>query len=117
MVYQALNGFVGEFLILIGSFKSPILDNWWYTVFATSGVIFAAVYLLWMYQRVVFGEVTNPKLNGIDDMNKREMIVMLPIFIFIVWIGIYPSTFLNVSKASAKKVIEQVYYPQQNSQR
>jgi NADH-quinone oxidoreductase subunit M len=106
-----LNGFVGEFLILIGSFKSAVLNNWWYTVFASSGVIFAAVYLLWMYQRVVFGEVTNPKLNGIADMNKREMIVLLPIFIFIVWIGIYPSTFLNVSKSSAKKVIEQVYYP------
>ncbi|NWF89186.1 MAG: NADH-quinone oxidoreductase subunit M [Ignavibacteriaceae bacterium] len=106
-----LNGFVGEFLILIGSFKSAILNNWWYTVFATSGVIFAAVYLLWMYQRVVFGEVTNPKLNGIADINKREMIVLLPIFIFIVWIGIYPSTFLNVSKASAKKVVEKVYNP------
>src|SRR3989339_637436 len=107
-----LNGFVGEFLILIGSFKSAVLNNWWYTVFAASGVIFAAVYLLWMYQRVVFGNVTNQKLNGIADMNKREMIVMLPIFIFIVWIGIYPSTFLNVSKESSKKVIEQVYYTQ-----
>ncbi len=107
-----LNGFVGEFLILIGSFKSSILNNWWYTVFAASGVIFAAVYLLWMYQRVVFGEVTNSKLNGISDMNKRELIVMLPIFVFIVWIGLYPSTFLNVSKASAKKVIEQVYSSQ-----
>lgn len=108
-----LNGFVGEFLILIGSFKSPILDDWWYTVFATSGVIFAAVYLLWMYQRVVFGEVTNPKLKGISDMNVREMIVLAPIFIFIIWIGIYPSTFLDVSKSSAKKVIEQVYNPNQ----
>lgn len=103
-----LNGFVGEFLILIGSFKSPILDNWWYTVFATSGVIFAAVYLLWMYQRVVFGQVTNSKLNGIADMNIREMIMLAPIFIFIVWIGIYPSTFLNVSKPSAQKVVKQV---------
>ena len=56
-----LNGFVGEFLILIGSFKSPVLNSWWFTVFAASGVIFAAVYLLWMYQRVVFGEVKNPK--------------------------------------------------------
>lgn len=104
-----LNGFVGEFLILIGAFKSDILNNWWYTVFATSGVIFAAVYLLWMYQRVVFGTVSNSKLNGISDMNSREIIVMLPIYIFIIWIGIYPSTFLDISKASAKKVIEQVY--------
>lgn len=112
-----LNGFVGEFLILIGSFKSAVLNNWWYTVFATSGVIFAAVYLLWMYQRVVFGEVTNPKLNGISDMNKREIIVLIPIFVFIIWIGIYPSTFLNVSKTSAKKVIEQVFNYQQMEQK
>lgn len=112
-----LNGFVGEFLILIGSFKSAILNNWWYTVFASSGVIFAAVYLLWMYQRVVFGEVANPKLSGINDMNKREMLVMLPIFVFILWIGIYPSTFLNISEASAKKVIGQVYSSQQMGQK
>jgi NADH-quinone oxidoreductase subunit M len=103
-----LNGFVGEFLILIGSFKSPVLSNWWYTVFAASGVIFAAVYLLWMYQRVVFGEVKNPKLSTLADMNSREIFVMIPIIIFIVWIGIYPGTFLNVSEKSSAKVIEQV---------
>jgi NADH-quinone oxidoreductase subunit M len=107
-----LNGFVGEFLILLGSFKSPILNSWWYTVFAASGVIFAAVYLLWMYQRVVFGEVKNPKLNSLKDMTAREIFVMIPIFIFIVWIGIYPSTFLKVSAKSVNKVIEQVYSPQ-----
>ena len=110
-----LNGFVGEFLILLGSFKSPVLDSWWYVVFAASGVIFAAVYLLWMYQRVVFGEVKNPKMNELTDMNKREMLVLIPIFIFIVWIGIYPSTFLNVSKQSSKKIIEQVITPERAS--
>ncbi len=110
-----LNGFVGEFLILLGSFKSAVLDSWWYTVFAASGVIFAAVYLLWMYQRVVFGEVKNPKMNELTDMNKRELLVLIPIFIFIVWIGIYPSTFLNVSKQSSKKIIEQVITPERVS--
>ena len=110
-----LNGFVGEFLILLGSFKSPVLNSWWYTVFAASGVIFAAVYLLWMYQRVVFGEVKNPKLNSVKDMNAREIFVMVPIFIFIVWIGIYPSTFLKVSEKSVNKVIEQVFTPQNAS--
>jgi len=103
-----LNGFVGEFLILLGTFKSPVLGSWWFTVFAASGVIFAAVYLLWMYQRVVFGEVKNQKLNTLTDMNLREILVMIPIFIFIIWIGIYPSTFLNVSEKSTAKVIEQV---------
>ncbi|MEJ2616535.1 MAG: NADH-quinone oxidoreductase subunit M [Ignavibacteriaceae bacterium] len=110
-----LNGFVGEFLILLGSFKSMVLDSWWYTVFAASGVIFAAVYLLWMYQRVVFGEVKNPKLNELTDMNKRELLVLIPIFIFIVWIGIYPSTFLNVSKQTSKKIIEHVITPERAS--
>jgi len=107
-----LNGFIGEFLILLGSFKSSVLNSWIYTVFAASGVIFAAIYLLWMYQRVVFGKVTNPKLEGIKDMNKREMFVLAPIFIFIVWIGIYPSTFLKVSQNSTHKVIEQVFHHQ-----
>src|SRR3989339_841304 len=103
-----LNGFVGEFLILLGAFKSPVLNNWWYTVFATSGVIFAAVYLLWMYQRVVFGEVKNQKLTSLTDMNFREILVMVPIFIFIIWIGIYPGTFLKVSEKTSAKIIEQV---------
>jgi len=104
-----LNGFVGEFLILLGAFNSPVLGSWWFTIFAASGVIFAAVYLLWMYQRVAYGEVTNPKMNSLTDMNKREMLVLLPIFIFIVWIGIYPTTFLKVSEKSSAKVIEQVH--------
>jgi NADH-quinone oxidoreductase subunit M len=111
MGLPGLNGFVGEFLILLGSFKSPVLDSWWYTVFAASGVIFAAVYLLWMYQRVVFEEVKNQKLNNLTDMNKREILVLAPIFVFIVWIGIYPNTFLKVSEKSTSKIIEQVFTP------
>ncbi len=111
-----LNGFVGEFLILLGSFKSPVLNSWWYTIFAASGVIFAAVYLLWMYQRVVFGEVKNPKLNNLKDMNKREIFVLVPIFIFIIWIGIYPSTFLKVSEKTTSKIIHQVFTPHQTAE-
>ncbi len=106
-----LNGFIGEFLILLGAFQSNVLGSWWYTVFAASGVIFAAVYLLWMYQRVAFGEVTNQKLLGLKDMNGREIFVMIPIFIFIVWIGIYPSTFLKVSEKTTQKIIHQVFSP------
>jgi NADH-quinone oxidoreductase subunit M len=106
-----LNGFVGEFLILLGSFQSPILNSWWFTVFASSGVIFAAVYLLWMYQRVVFGPVTNQKLVGLKDMNAREIFVLAPIFILIVWLGIYPTTFLKVSDRSTSKVVKLIYNP------
>jgi NADH-quinone oxidoreductase subunit M len=107
-----LNGFIGEFLILVGAFKSTVLNSWWYTVFAATGVIFAAVYLLWMYKKVVFGEMTNPRLNSITDLNFREKLVLIPIFIFIVWIGIYPSTFLNISNKTSAKIIELVTSPQ-----
>lgn len=112
-----LNGFIGEFLILLGSFKSGVLNSWWFTAFAATGVIFAAVYLLWMYQRVVFGEVKNPSLNGLKDMNAREIFVMIPIFIFIVWIGIYPSTFLKVSEKTSAKIIHQVLTPDQTAEK
>lgn len=104
-----LNGFIGEFLILLGSFKSTVLDNWWFTVFAASGVIFAAVYLLWMYQRVVWGKVTNPKLeHELTDLNRRELTVLVPIFVFVVWIGIYPNTFLKLTEAASSSILQQV---------
>lgn len=104
-----LNGFVGEFLILLGSFKSSVLNNWWFTIFAATGVIFAAVYLLWMYQRVVFGTVKNEKLyEELTDVNLREWIVLAPIFIFIVWIGIYPSTFLDLTEIASQSILQQV---------
>ncbi len=104
-----LNGFVGEFLILLGSFKSATLNSWWFTVFAASGVIFAAVYLLWMYQRVVFGELTNDKLKHLKDVSARELTVVLPIFFFIIWIGIFPSTFLKLTEASTNSILKHVF--------
>ena len=107
-----LNGFIGEFLILTGSFKSTVLNSWWFTVFAATGVIFAAVYLLWMYKKVVFGEVTNENMNSVTDLNLREKLVLIPIFIFIVWIGIYPSTFLKVSDKTSEKIIKLVTSPE-----
>ena len=107
-----LNGFVGEFLILLGSFHSEYL-NQWFTIFAATGVIFAAVYLLWMYQRVVFGNVTNPLNEKLSDLSKREAVVLLPVLVFIVWIGVYPGTFLNISAASAKQTVTLVHHPRQ----
>jgi NADH-quinone oxidoreductase subunit M len=103
-----LNGFIGEFLILLGSFKSQVLNSYWFVIFGATGVIFAAVYLLWMYERVVWGRVTNPKLEGLKDMNTRELVVLIPILIFIVWIGVYPSTFLNVSASATQSILHSV---------
>jgi NADH-quinone oxidoreductase subunit M len=99
-----LNGFVGEFLILIGSFQSPFLSQW-FTIFAASGVIFAAIYLLWMYQRVIFGNITNPLNQNLLDLSKREIAVLVPVLIFIVWIGVYPNTFLKQSASTTKQIV------------
>ena len=102
-----LNGFIGEFLILLGSFKSNFLGSQLYTIFAATGVILAAVYLLWMYQRVMFGTITKPENQTLNDLDSREIAVLLPVLVFIVWIGVYPNTFLQKTSASTKKLIEQ----------
>ena len=77
-----LNGFVGEFLIMVGSFKSTLIDNRVFTVIAGLGIIFSAVYMLWMYQRVMFGPVRQDGLYGghhLTDLTKREIAVLIPI--------------------------------------
>ena len=104
-----LNGFVGEFLILLGSFKSSFLGTPAYTIFAATGVIFAAVYLLWAYQRVIFGKVREGGLyNGhtLSDLNRREVVSLAAIIVFIVWIGVYPGTFLSKSAPVAKQLVQ-----------
>lgn len=107
MGLPGLNGFIGEFLILLGAFHSGIMAHW-YVVLAACGVILAAVYLLWMYQRVIFGEITHPENKGLMDLSAREIAVLAPILIFIVWIGVYPSTFLGKSVMTSKTVISAV---------
>jgi NADH-quinone oxidoreductase subunit M len=100
-----LNGFVGEFLILLGAFNSSVLNSPWYVIVAASGVVFAAVYMLWMYQRVVFGVSRNEENNTLKDLNAREIGLLLPILLFIFWIGVYPSTFLSKTESSIQKVV------------
>lgn len=101
-----LNGFVGEFKILLGSFVGDAFSKW-YVVFATTGVILAAVYMLWMYQRVMFG--TPDKTNeALPDLKPREIAVLLPILLFIVWIGVYPNTFLKPMEESVSAIAEKV---------
>jgi NADH-quinone oxidoreductase subunit M len=99
-----LNGFVGEFLILLGAFQVNRLS----AVLATSGIIFAAVYLLWMYQRVCFGEVTHEANRGLTDLTPREWAVLLPVLLFIFWIGVYPTTFTAMTEPSVQALIAQV---------
>lgn len=103
-----LNGFVGEFLILLGAFKSKLLASPWYAIVAATGVILAAVYLLWSYQRVFFGRLENPANGKLVDLTPREWAVLIPVVVFIVWIGVYPNTFLSKSALASKQIIRQV---------
>ncbi|MDP2208230.1 MAG: NADH-quinone oxidoreductase subunit M [Bacteroidota bacterium] len=111
-----LNGFIGEFLILIGAFKSDYLGTPAFSILAATGVILAAVYILWMFKRVMYGKITNPENEHLKDVSKREIAVLVPIIIFIVWIGVYPSTFLNKSAASTKQLIEKIEHYKSGNQ-
>jgi NADH-quinone oxidoreductase subunit M len=86
-----LNGFVGEFLVLLGSFAAfP-----WATGIATTGVIFAAAYLLWALQRMIFNRLDDAENERLTDLTPRELAVMLPILVGIVWLGLYPAPVLR----------------------
>ena len=99
-----LNGFVGEFLILLGAFQV----HRGLAVVAATGIIFAAVYLLWMYQRVAFGPVTHEENRRLADLDRREWAVLAPLVLFIVWIGVYPAPFTRPAEATIEALIAQV---------
>ncbi len=101
-----LNGFIGEFLILLGAFKSRFFATPAYAIFAATGVVLAAVYLLWMYQRVMFGPLDKPENQVLKDLSMREIAVLTPIVIWILWIGVYPSSFLEKTAGSTKRLVE-----------
>ena len=104
-----LNGFVGEFLIMLGAWTSfAVRHAWIVTMLAGTGVIWAAVYMLWMLQRVVFGTTTSEPNTKLLDLNAREIGLVLPLLLLMLFMGVYPSIFLNRSRASieaARQVI------------
>lgn len=93
-----LNGFVGEFLILNGAFFSELYSNKLFAILSATGVILAAVYMLWMYQRVMFGPITNEENNKLLDLNAREVGLLIPLVIFMFWIGVRPLDFTKYSE-------------------
>jgi len=99
-----LNGFVGEFLILLGTFFSY---RWW-VVPAAFGVVLAAVYLLWAYQRVFHGPLTRPENRDLPDLNLREIAMLAPVLVLILFIGVYPRPFLERIEPAAQRVVEQL---------
>jgi len=98
------NGFVGEFLVLLGAFRTyPVA-----TALATTGVIIAAAYLLWALQRVLFNPLDKHENEKLTDLTARELIVLIPLLVCIVWIGVYPKPFLARMEPAAQHLIEQV---------
>ncbi len=99
-----LNGFVGEFLILTGAFRANI----WYAAFAATGVVLSAIYLLWMYQRAMAGPVTNEANKNLRDLSPREIALLVALVIFIIWIGVYPRTFLDPMQPSIANLLSMI---------
>jgi NADH-quinone oxidoreductase subunit M len=100
----ALNGFIGELLILQGVF---VANKIW-AAFAASGVVLGAAYMLWLYQRTMFGKIENPKNEGLPDLNLREFATFVPLLILAVWIGLYPKPFLDRLETSVTRVVARV---------
>ena len=106
MGLPGLNGFVGEFTILLGAFGSKAIGNPWYAGISAIGVIMAAVYILYMFQKVFLGpagEITHH--HELKDLNWREIITVLPLLVFIFWIGLYPAPFFNLLAPAVEKLL------------
>ncbi len=98
------SGFVGEFLVLLGAFQA----NTYVAFGATTGVVLGAAYALWLYKRVVFGEITNEEVKSMPDVSAREVLIFVPLVLVVLWIGIYPKPYLHAMEASVKQLITQV---------
>ncbi|KOR31769.1 NADH dehydrogenase [Achromatium sp. WMS3] len=106
MGLPGLNGFIGEFIILLGAFGSEAIGSPWYAGFAAIGVIMAAIYLLYMFQGVFLGadgEIT--KQYTLRDINQRELIIMIPLVILMFWIGLYPQPFFDILAPAVSKLV------------
>ena len=97
----ATSGFVGEFLVLLGAFYY----NTWQAVFAATGVVLGAAYMLYVYRRIIFGKLDKENLMSIKDLSYREIIVFAPLILLVFWMGVYPSPFLDVMSVSVENLI------------
>ena len=97
-----LNGFVGEFLILLGVFA----ESYWYAALGATGLVLGAVYMLWAYQRVMFGPIAKKINMGLKDLNPREIALMIPLAVMMFFMGIYPQPFLSKMEPTVTKIID-----------
>jgi len=100
----ATSGFVGEFMVIMGAVEV----NFWYAFIAATTLIFGAAYTLWMYKRVVFGKVTNPHVEDMKDVNKREFLILGVLAVCVLGMGLYPKPFTDVMHASVDNLIAHV---------
>jgi len=105
MGLPGLNGFVGEFTILLGAYGSQVLASPWFAGLAAIGVILAAVYMLFMFQKMFLGPVDKDENRKLLDLNAREVITLVPLLIFIFWIGLYPTPFFNLMAPAVDKLV------------
>ena len=99
-----LNGFIGEFTILQGAFEV----SWKWAAWAVVGIVLGAAYMLWLYQRTMFGTCDNPKNQVLKDLNFREIMTLVPLIIWAFWIGLYPKPFFNVLEKPVTAIVERV---------
>ncbi len=100
-----LNGFVGEFTILLGAFGSEVLGTFWFAGLAAVGVVLAAAYLLKMFEKVFLGPVTLEENKGLLDLNAREIITLLPLLVLMFVIGIFPNLLLNIINPTVEHIL------------
>jgi len=98
------SGFVGEFLVLLSIFSI----NTYFAIFATTGVVLAATYSLWLYRRIIFGALIKDDLSEMFDLTRREIIIFLPLIILTVFIGLYPKPIINIIEPSTEKIVNQI---------
>jgi NADH-quinone oxidoreductase subunit M len=95
------SGFIGEFLVMVGVFKSST----WVAFFITTGIILGAAYMLWLYRRVIFGKLEKDDVKAMLDLSPREVAIFVPLILIVLWMGIYPSSFTSITGPTIERLI------------